>query len=465
MVDLSAHFFSKKWDSFKPPLQHAAEIVLLQRNLDFTPLQIFITVFWMEIRVCSSQAFNLLTSGKVDAGTCALKIGWRALGKTRSKTEMWVDAAHNTVELTGLSISISSISIFICIIYLIYIYIYLYIYVPMSVFIMIRGDSEAHTCEGILGNKEAHLLNQIPLCASRSSLPQTPPAFLSLTYQETQVINKFSCYGSCFLLPLEWSMLFDMVPIAFLPPATLSLGAVCQGHLPSAGPDSVSACSRPLILCMLTVPWRVRHPPAQEDLSSTEPASPCLDSSCISRFWSPSSSLPPAEMPPSLPRNSRRWHRCWSNINPELLPGGTLHCMLLEAALYSVLPCTGSSRAEEKTSARAVLAVPVIDTIRCSLLCHILLPKVDFSCGQHVSVYPAWLKNWAKRTLSPITDNYTLLLQFGFSNCLSAPTASFAGASTSFHWTYRYGQKKQGSIRAPLRRTYMDKSSFVFLHP
>lgn len=63
--------------------------------------------------------------------------------------------------------------------------------------------------------------------------------------------------------------------------------------------------------------------------------------------------------------------------------------MLLEAALYSVLPCTQSSTAEEKTSAGAVLAVPVIDTIRCSLLCHILLPKVDFSCGQRVSVYPA----------------------------------------------------------------------------
>lgn len=40
-------------------------------------------------------------------------------------------------------------------------------------------------------------------------------------------------------------MLFDMVPIALLPPATLALGALCQGHLPAAGPDSVSACSRP----------------------------------------------------------------------------------------------------------------------------------------------------------------------------------------------------------------------------
>lgn len=39
-------------------------------------------------------------------------------------------------------------------------------------------------------------------------------------------------------------MLFDTVPIALLPLATLALGAVCQGHLPAAGPDSVSACSR-----------------------------------------------------------------------------------------------------------------------------------------------------------------------------------------------------------------------------
>lgn len=40
-------------------------------------------------------------------------------------------------------------------------------------------------------------------------------------------------------------MLFDMVPIALLPPATLALGALCQGHLPTARPDSVRACSRP----------------------------------------------------------------------------------------------------------------------------------------------------------------------------------------------------------------------------
>lgn len=82
-------------------------------------------------------------------------------------------------------------------------------------------------------------------------------------------------------------------------------------------------------------------------------------------------------------------HGCWTNINPELFPGGTLHGVLLEAALHSVLPCARSSGAEEKTSARAASAVPVIDTIRCSLLCHVLLPKVDFSCGQRVSVYPA----------------------------------------------------------------------------
>lgn len=40
-------------------------------------------------------------------------------------------------------------------------------------------------------------------------------------------------------------MLFDSGPIALLPRAALALGAVRQGHLPAAGPDSVSACSRP----------------------------------------------------------------------------------------------------------------------------------------------------------------------------------------------------------------------------
>lgn len=40
-------------------------------------------------------------------------------------------------------------------------------------------------------------------------------------------------------------MLFDSGPIALLPLAALALGAVCQGHLPIAGPDTVSACSHP----------------------------------------------------------------------------------------------------------------------------------------------------------------------------------------------------------------------------
>lgn len=40
-------------------------------------------------------------------------------------------------------------------------------------------------------------------------------------------------------------MLFDSGPIALPPPAALALGAVCQGHPAAAGPDSVSACSRP----------------------------------------------------------------------------------------------------------------------------------------------------------------------------------------------------------------------------
>lgn len=81
-------FFSKKCDSFKPPLQPTAEIVLLQCNLDFTPLQLFITVFWTEIRMCSSQAFNMLTPRKVDADTHALKTGCRTLGTPKSKAEM-----------------------------------------------------------------------------------------------------------------------------------------------------------------------------------------------------------------------------------------------------------------------------------------------------------------------------------------------------------------------------------------
>lgn len=204
--------------------------------------------------------------------------------------------------LTGLSIYLC-LYLYICI----YIATYLYIYIPMSVFIMTRDDSKAHTYESILGNKEANLLNQILLCAGRSFLPQTPPALLSLTYREAQVINKFSCYGSCFLLPLEWSMLFDMVPTALLPPATLALGALCQGHLPAAGQTVWVLAAILLILRMLTLPCQVRHLPSQEDLSSTEPVSLslCLDS-CVSHFWSPSSSLPLAEMPPSLPRNSRR---------------------------------------------------------------------------------------------------------------------------------------------------------------
>lgn len=283
---------------------------------------------------------------------------------------------------------------------------------------MTRDDSKAHTCESILGNKEANLLNQILLCAGRSSLPQTPPAFLSLTYQETQVINKFSCYGSCFLLPLEWSMLFDMAPTALLPPATLALGAACQGHLPASGPDSVSACSRAPHSAHANHPLAGQASASQGDPSST-------DLLALS-VWIPPVALVSGLLPPLF-----LWLRCplvclgtaegaslrvrckpravsWRRSPLHALGSSTLQC----AGLYWV------KRAEEKTSARAASAVPVIDTIRCSLLCHILLPKVDFSCGQRVSVYPAWLKNWAKRTLSLITDNYTLSLWFGFSNCL-----------------------------------------------
>lgn len=160
---------------------------------------------------------------------------------------------------------------------------------------MTREDSKAYINQDILGNREVNFLYQIPVCRN-CSLPQTPPGSLSFTCQETQVVNKSSCYGWCLLLLLERPMLSDMGPTALPPPAALALGAACQGHLPTPGPDIMSACSHPLILGILTIPWRVRHPPSQEDLSSTELVSVCLDSSHISRFWPPSSFLPLDEM-------------------------------------------------------------------------------------------------------------------------------------------------------------------------
>lgn len=200
-----------------------------------------------------------------------------------------------------------------------------------------------------------------------------------------------------------------------------------------------------LILGMLTILWQVRHPPSQEDLSPTELDCICLDSSSVSCFWS-SSSLPPAKMPSSLPRNSRRWCHCQSNINPGLQSGGTLGCSHLEAVLYNVPPCTPSSR-EEKTSTQAALAIPGIDTIRCSLLCHILVPKVEFSCGKHFSVYPTspWkteLRQYCLWLQTIIYCCFSWYFQAAFQlsqQGLEVPVISFIGRN-------RYRQRRQANF-------------------
>lgn len=220
-----------------------------------------------------------------------------------------------------------------------------------------------------------------------------------------------------------------------------------------------------LILGMPTIPWQVRHPPSQEDLSPTELDCVCLDSSCVSCFWS-SSSLPLAEMPPSLPRNSRRWRHCQSNINPGLQCGGTLCCSHLEAVLYNVPPCTPSSRAKKTTSTQAALAIPVIDTVRCSLLCHILVPKVEFSCGKHVSVYPTAL--WKTELRQYCLWLQTIICRWSgwdFQAAFQLPQQGLEVPVIPFIGPNRYRQRRQATFQTPVRRTYIHKCSHVFLHP